>query len=274
MQALSAAPPAHLLVATDLSEEAGRALDRAARLATVHHARLTAVHALPGHADEAAVAAATARLRAHVDRFAGEHCEDIVVRAGDTNSVIVDEAAARAADLLLVGARGARPVARALLGGTAETLVRSSRIPVLVVKNVPARDYRRVVLAVDSSSVAANAARAGTMLTLGAEHALVHASLPGPRRTRVRTADPESIHRHLARLSQSLARAPERTLVAAGPPRRRITEAATELTADLIVLGGGRHSRLGYALLGSTGQGVLRDAGADVLLVPDTPDRR
>ncbi len=259
MPTLGTAAPARILVATDLSDEAGRALARAAELAAIHRAELTAVHALPGDADPRADAEATARLRAHVERYVEDVPVDVVVRAGDTNSVIVDEAADRDADLLVIGAHGGHRTGGALLGGTAETLARSSRIPVLVVKNGLTDGYRTIVLAVDPTPTAANAARAGTNLTPDADHILLHAG------------DSETIRPRVAQLTRDLEPAPVRTVVASGPPPQLITDTAADLGADLIVLGTARRSRLGYALLGSTGQNVLGQACADILLVPDAP---
>jgi nucleotide-binding universal stress UspA family protein len=56
-----------------------------------------------------------------------------IVRGGDTAHVILEEAKTHEADLLVVGTRGRRGLSHAVLGSTAEKLVRLSPIPVLVV---------------------------------------------------------------------------------------------------------------------------------------------
>lgn len=283
---LGGAPPAHILVATDLSDEAGRVVARAAALASEHHAQLTAVHVLSGRTRADTPDSAEPRLRAHIDRFAGNTRADTVIRIGDTNSAIVEEAADRTADLLVIGARGRGGTVGALLGGTAETLARCSRIAVLVVKNAPAQGYRRVVLAVDASLAAADAARAGTTLTPGAEHTLFHAgTVPGEQMLRAHGADEQSlrelrdtgnraVHLYLEQLARDLTPAPVHTLIDSGQAAPRITATAERLGADLIVLGAGRHSPLGYSLLGTTGHAVLLRSCSDVLLVPDMERRR
>ncbi|MFI1462468.1 universal stress protein [Nocardia carnea] len=281
MPSLSTESPAHILVATDLSDAAGRAVERAAALAEVHRARLTAVHVLPGRAGASAVASAGEALQEHLDRYSPGSYDDIAVRTGDTNSVIVGEAADRDADLLVIGSHGRNRMIGALLGGTAELLARSSRVPVLVVKNTPTDGYRSVLLAVDTSPTADHAARAGTILTPSADHTLVHAAVvPGERMLRTHGVTESGLHElrrsgrdsagpHIEELAHTLRPSPVRTVVESGQPAPRIIETARALDADLVVVGSGRHTRIGYALLGTTGQGVLLHARSDVLIVPE-----
>ena len=70
----------------------------------------------------------------------------------------------------------------------------------------------------------------------------------------------------LAQHAKSLAIPEKRTYVARGNPAHEIRERATELGADLIILG--THGRHGLGLLlGSTATGVLHGCQCDVLTV-------
>ena len=125
MPALSVQPPTHILVATDLSDAAGLALQRAAALASEYRARLTVVHVLGRRAERTATETATQRLREHIEQYARGSDEHTVVRAGDINSAIVAEVADRAADLLVIGAHGAGRTVGRTIGSTAELLARN-----------------------------------------------------------------------------------------------------------------------------------------------------
>ena len=56
------------------------------------------------------------------------------VFAGRVSSLIVEEAAAWRADLIVIGTHGRRGVGRVLLGSDAERVLRSSTVPVLLVR--------------------------------------------------------------------------------------------------------------------------------------------
>lgn len=71
---------------------------------------------------------------------------------------------------------------------------------------------------------------------------------------------------HLAELAQSLTIAAENQHLVFGRPEIEIHATASQIEADLIVVGS--HGRHGLALLlGSTSTGVLHGAGCDVLAV-------
>jgi nucleotide-binding universal stress UspA family protein len=59
-----------------------------------------------------------------------------MVRVGDARDVILQTAEELKADLIVMGTHGRRGIARALLGSVAETIVRTSRTPVLTVRGM------------------------------------------------------------------------------------------------------------------------------------------
>lgn len=274
-----------LLVATDLSDQADLALRRAAQLSTEHNALMTALHVLPADLVAGAgvdvVEFARACLGVHLHQHTGTTPVVAVVCQGRVVDEIVVEAVERGADLLVVGAHGEHWRAGSL-GSTPENLLRVSEVPVLVVRAPVERTYRRVVLAVDRSPVAAEAARTANALTPHAEHLVVHcAAVVGETLLRMHGATDEDVaqlrrvstdqvRRHIEGLAGELAPAPDHVLVESGRPQNRLAQLARRCGADLVALGTGGRSAWGHALLGSVAQHVLREAPADVLVVPAT----
>jgi nucleotide-binding universal stress UspA family protein len=138
-----------ILVATDFSQRALAAADWAVAMAGALGARIVLAHVydLPivGFPDgsllvDARTAArlsdeAQAALDAELDRLKG-HGVNIEgsLRQGDPREVIPALASTVGAGLIAAGSHGRRGVARALLGSMAESLVRNSTVPVVVIR--------------------------------------------------------------------------------------------------------------------------------------------
>ncbi|MFP8944420.1 universal stress protein [Streptomyces fenghuangensis] len=274
-------PPRCVLAVTDLSEPAGEAVGRAARLAARYGARLLVLYVAPPHVAPELVEFARLRLRSHLRRHAREvPAARGTVRTGRVAAVVPDEAGGEGADLLVLGARGRHRPGGTGLGGVAGSLVRTGEVPALVVRRPPGGAYRKVLLAVDESTASLAAARTGTGLTPEAERLLVHCvTVPGEhllrmrgvpegelerlRRTRTEQARPAA-----ERIAADLAPRPARVLVAPGRPQDAVPRLAGSEGADLAVVGTGTRSAVGYAVLGSVAQHVVSEAPCDVLVVP------
>ena len=272
--------PRRILVATDFSAPAGAAVARAGQLARAHGAALTALHVLPEELGSDLAEHVRNRLRSHVMEFIGETPASIALRRGPVAPEVAAEAAGIGADMVVVGAHGGDWLADLFLGSTAENVVRTVPVPVLLVRNPAASDYRTVILAVDTSTASADAARFGGALTPEAEHILVHACIVvGETLMRIYGATEEQIDQlrrtstaaaraGIARLSETLARPPAAVIITEGHPPTRLVDLCTAQGADLVVTGTGARSPASYALLGSVAQHVMRQATADVLVVP------
>jgi nucleotide-binding universal stress UspA family protein len=150
---LGAAPAAirHVAVAVDFSEGSSRAIDEALALATDPTDRITLIHVLPGsrssvprhlhgygldvHED---AAIRDVRRRLHDAVPAHRRSQAIVgtqVGRGDAAKEIAQIAENVGADLLIVAATRRGLVSRALFGSTTARLLRTTRVPVLVVRD-------------------------------------------------------------------------------------------------------------------------------------------
>jgi nucleotide-binding universal stress UspA family protein len=140
--------PKNILVPTDLSVEAGRALDYACELARELHARvhLLNVVGLPAIGVPelgVAISATVMDSMLHdnheaLDKIADAHRGDVeigevLLKTGEARDVINATAKEIAADLIVIGTHGRTGLSRALLGSIAETVVRTAPCPVLTI---------------------------------------------------------------------------------------------------------------------------------------------
>ena len=137
-----------IVVGTDFSDIAERAVDQAVDLAAQVGGKVTLVHAyeLPMYsfpdgvvvsssdAAQQVTTVATQRLAASVEqrKERGVHIES-VLRMGPPWDELNSVAAEEVADLIVVGTHGRRGFSRILLGSVAERLVKTAVRPVLVV---------------------------------------------------------------------------------------------------------------------------------------------
>ncbi|BCI54048.1 hypothetical protein NIIDNTM18_33260 [Mycolicibacterium litorale] len=281
----SAAAPRHVVVATDLSGPAAAAVTRAAQLADEHSARLTAVHVAPAGRNADFLEPAHAAVEALVTGLLFDTALDgakpaIAVRQGRAAVEIAAEAADGGSDLVVMGGSGEHGLLQALVGSTAENVVRMSPAPVLVVKRASTDPYRSVLLALDTTPQSADAARFGMELTPLADHVVVHVStvvgeglmraygVPEEEVDQLRDAAADQARHEISRLTEAFTPRPRDVAVVSGHPPTRLAEAGRSCGAELIVVGTGARSPMSYAFLGSVAQHVMREAPSDVLVVP------
>lgn len=147
----------HLLVAVDGSHTAANALDHAIALARSEGTRLTLVNVanpaeymalapefLQHESYEAAAlaegntvleaAVATARAALGEDKVAS-HLLMATKGAREMAKMLVDYAEAQGADLLVIGTHGRSGLMHLLMGSFAETVMRETRLPLLVIRS-------------------------------------------------------------------------------------------------------------------------------------------
>lgn len=141
-----------ILLPTDFSECARRAVPYAAQLARLTGARVLCLHVVEPVvpavgwtpiAEPLPVADVGAQLEdsaarelprfARCEEFGGLDVEDVITR-GEAASEIVRVAAERGSDLIVISSHGRTGLGRIIFGSTAESVVRHAPCPVLVVK--------------------------------------------------------------------------------------------------------------------------------------------
>lgn len=287
-------PHEHALVATDFSTGASRALSRAAWLPLAKAGRLTLAHVLPGGAPKAALRAAEALAEGKLREIASglrraaaaAGREDLRVEwelaRGRPHDELERLARTRHADLVVAGRHGERPVRDLFLGSTVERLVRTSKLPVLVVTAAAARRYRRPLVAVDLEKGSAQVVRAA-LQALGPEVAaveLVHAYQVPFESFMAPALDAQGVttlrkqfHQGALTQVEQLAREAGvpgvafRKVLVRGDARSVVLHEAGRSRADLIAIGTHGRTALAQALLGSVASFIVATAPCDVLLV-------
>lgn len=277
--------PLHtVLVGTLLDEENDAVVRSALAVARAAGARLRLVHAVPGGPQltgpetglgedytldltvwcEGKLRDQIARLGIRPAELAGAE-----VLVGTPHRVLVDAADRTGAELLVVGATGAGPLAADLLGSTADRVLRKASCPVLVVRGELPVPPRRVLAPVDLSPLSGDSFRCGLDLLaqLGRgeeiEVRAVYAVGPGEKPA---GQDGEELRRFAL---ENRADAPfdVATALLSGEARREILGELAEHPVDLVMLGTHGRGGLDRLMLGSVASAVSRKAPCSVLLV-------
>jgi nucleotide-binding universal stress UspA family protein len=286
-----------VLAATDFSAPARHAAERAALIARdlgvaldlIHVTSISPVGRLrrlleeaPADLEEQVLASG----RHEMDRLAEmlRSAAGVSANTDDVTGELLHEinrhAVERGAGLLVLGARGASFMRHALLGSTAERLVRKSVIPLLVVKQPPHEPYRKVLVAVDFSTASLPALATARAVAPSAELVVLHAyEVPFLQRLRSAGVSKEILdhYRLIARRqalegmqallrTTGLAHGSVTTLTLEGDPSNLVVEHEQELDCDLVVVGKQGESMLEEALLGSVTKHVLQESQGDVLV--------
>jgi len=273
-----------ILVATDLSSRADRAMRRAAITAAAAGADLLILYAV---ADDqpAAIIEATRREAAALLARAAEGLPElrdlptrILVEAGDPFDVILRLAEAESCDLIVLGEHRRRLLRDMLIGTTVERVIRLSRRPVLMVNALPVEPYRRALAACDLGPAAGAMlmAAAATGLLDAATLTVLHArettaGAPADRRAEHAAAAPRAARDELALMLGGLDHPCLRRaepLAVAQPPVPAILGAVERMRPDLLVIGTRGAGSMERAMLGSVAAGVLRQVGCDALTLP------
>lgn len=294
-----------VLLATDFSENAERALQTAAHQASSRNEPLVLLHCLEAGFEalaERQLSEPPQNLRAHLWKEAKNQLEttyeeavpadrhppevDFRVEITHPKDGIVEVARESAADLVVMGATGQSRLANVILGGSAEEVVRRIDVPVLVVHNeAETGSPDRIVAPVDftdcsrrSLEVAAEHARreSAELLVLHsfvipvADTAFVPAHLPPETVETYEQQRQDKLEDLVA--EANLQDIDWRTQIEIGPPHRTIADVVEDSGADLVVMG--THGRRGFQrlFLGSTAAKVLRHMPASVMTVRTRDD--
>ncbi len=291
-----------ILAATDFSDTAELALQRAARLASSGSAELELIHAqyLPPLAQAwQGLVDGDGFSSARLGRVAGERlrqsasalqrrsgiCPETRVLNGKPAPELAGWARASGADLIVVGAHGEHLILDLFVGSTAIKLLRLSSTPVLLVRKAPDFPYRRVVVATDFSPAAQAAADLVAHMLPEAGLELFHAfEIPFEREMNLAGASVGTME-HYRLIAHAEAKRQMQECIGKladparwsatlrqGYPPAEIIRHAGESTADLLVLGCRRRSEIEAAMLGSVAAHLVNESPLDLLLVPAEDD--
>ena len=288
----------HLLVATDFSNRAIRAVSRAAILASEHHATLDLLHVTqtvptgetvqpPGSRREdlqrqvledihEQMAQQILRLR---ERWQVEAVPQIAT--GKPYVEIPHLAAERHADLVVVGAHGESFFYDLFIGATAEKVLQRITQPLLIVKQRPLGPYRHILVPLDFSPLSEAVIALTAAYFPAATVSVVHAYEPLFERKLIRAGIADSVLAQYRQQTEAEALHRLRQLVCTrffgptpvavyakhGHPITVIRTMTEDLEPDLIIMGKNEHSVVEKLLIGSITQHVLREISCDVLIV-------
>lgn len=280
-----------LLVPTDFSPAARRALLRAVSLPLSPRGHVELVHVLPP-ARGAALATASSRAERHLQRLAaavqrmpaGERGSPARVRTrllhGQAHVELIRHAREIDADLVVMARTGEGGRLSRVLGTTAGRVLRMAEMPVLTVARRPVGPYRRPLVALPLDPSARRLVELVLSLTgprpprLTALRAY-HVAFPGLIGT-----GPEAAPTDYQRARRDEAQEALQTQLAAlrrygyeldavlreDDARSAVLAEARRLRADLIALGTHARSGLAHALMGSVAEWVIANATVDVLV--------
>ncbi|TCD02230.1 universal stress protein [Erythrobacteraceae bacterium CFH 75059] len=262
-----------IVVGTDLQPRADRAVDRALQLGAQWGTEVVVVHA--AHPDED-----RERTEQRV-RDSLPHGADGVrlhIGTGDPADLICAAATQAGASLIVLGVARYNSFLDYVLGSTVDQVLRRTDAPVLVVKQRPRGEYRRILGTTDLHGPSRIALDHAVSLFPDQRIGLLHAwFLPfdgwqsgDEARERMRVAEQKVFDEFLDTLSPQTRAAVEPQL-AYGPPLTALQDAVERGRVDLVVIGSHGEGALRRATIGSTAGDLLRSLPVDILLV--TPKR-
>lgn len=212
------------------------------------------------------------------------HSVDGVVLRGRAATVLADKAVSFRADLVITGSRGHGPVLGLLLGSVAAELVDTAGCPVLVARGT---DIRRIVIAVDGSPAADAAVSLLETWPIVEDGRVLHvlsvAQVMDPvefgiappryhaaaRRHADVVAEQKERHTRIADETAARLRAvghPAHATMRTGRAAAEIIALASEIDADLIVMGSRGQTGIARIVLGSVARKVLNTSVGSVLI--------
>jgi hypothetical protein len=264
-----------ILLATDGSEYSEGAVRVATALARRNDAKLfiagIAVYnpeyatTVPG-LEQAALQQARHNVASAEEAAAGTDHVVSVTEAEDPWRGIVDAASEDRADVIVMGRRGRRGLARAMVGDATARVIGHAPCSVLVAPRGAQAPAKGILVATDGSRHGDAAARLAGDLALAWQLPLtiVSAVLPSHNEQRRREAVGA-----IDRVKASLAGQPVQLtgIVAEGRPEQVILDQARKADADLIVVGTHGRTGLDRILMGSVAERVIGFAECPVLAV-------
>ncbi len=280
------APTGPIVVPLDGSGNAEQALPLAALLARLYDAPIRFIHVVDGESLASAKDFDEARrnFAAYAAELAGRHglagkpfSADLL--SGSPGPTILESAAN--ASFIVLASHGRSGFHATFIGSVADKVVRGAPVPVFVVPAIDGKtpgSLEVILVALDGSAEAEGglrvardvAARAGARLTLVRAY-----TIPPAVGVEFAYYPPDlvtSLEEGAKDYLSATAREGEGTVVALGPASEIVTQAATDLNADLVVMTSHGKGLAGRLALGSTTDRVMHGFRRPLLVVPAARD--
>ena len=295
----------NIMVATDGSEAAKRAVDSAVKIAQQNKAKLYAVHVIsPGETKVTQHDPRDAEWKEHIKenlmaqgreatkyvetagKIVGVEVESVILEGNPANE-IVNFAEKNDIELIVTGTLGKTGITKFLLGSVAENVVRHSKKPVLVAgimesgTKIKDKPYSQILIATDGSKSAEDAAYLGIKFARQYD-AKVYAVYVISITTYDTVCLDESWsiehceecektgHRATSSVVEKakFAGLEAESVILKGNTAEKILDFADEHDIDLVVVGSLGKSGIEHFALGSVSEKVVRHAKVPVLVVP------
>lgn len=193
----------------------------------------------------------------------GVRCEAIFHESIEASQAIVDEAAGRKVDMIVIGRHGRKGLAKALMGEVAAKVIAQAPCKVLVVPKAAKIEYRNILVATDGS-VHSNAALTEAIAI--AKRCGSHLILLSAMRDESEREEAKNLANKAAELAQAEGVSAE-AVTPLGRSFNAIVETAGGRGVDLIVMGTYGKTGVKKLLMGSSTEKVIGNAGCAVLVV-------
>ncbi len=219
-----------------------------------------------------AMAQKEAEAEANLNRIEAEAtsrgiaCSKVIRFGDDPYKDILAESEHINADLIVVGRRGRRGLARLMLGDATLKVISMAKCSVMVVPKAARMWQSRVLLATDGSRSSDAAAVAAGRVAHCCQTPVTVLSVEVPGHSAERQAEARQIVQRVARLLKEGGVEAE-PLVERGDTHHVVLDAAREKGCDLIVMGSHGRTSLGRLLLGSNSERVIGRAECPVMVV-------
>lgn len=295
----------NILVAIDFSEHSDFAITRAIELAKKTNANLTFLHVvqkkhLDNFADSTLKKLLPKSLYLTTEEYKDElinekirslsqyklNIEHVVIPKGNPAVKILQYARKNKIDLLIIGAHGKYSIRDTFVGTTAEYIAQRTTCPVLIVKNLSKKPYRKILVPVDFSSTSKAAFNYSLQLFSNANIRLIHVGdyeyedllkkeeeeerIPKNKIIKMRKAILFYLDNQMKKFikghNKQLNKNPYN--IQLGYPGPNIINESIKINCDLIIMGTQGHGRLYYLFIGSVANWVLTETSKDILLIP------
>jgi len=190
------------------------------------------------------------------------YCETVSRRGDSASRIVVEEAAQKKVDMIVVGRRGRSGLEKVLLGSAAAKIIGHAPCKVLVVPRAAGIEFKNILVATDGSEHARAAAA----------EAVEIAKRCNSRLTAISVVSSEGEKEKARANAGDAARAAEQagihaeTMALVGKAHHVIAETAKSMGVDLIVMGAYGKTGLKKLLMGSTTEKVIGLASCAVLV--------